>query len=952
MRQKNFLVLTATGILLIMLLPSLAFAKVEDRAGVDKDALMKKVSGVQMPFIENQGQIKDKSVRFYANTFAGTVFITDKGEIVYSLVKTEAGTENTEHRQKNSELQNQNSITKAVVLRETLECPEETGIKGVNKSVTTANYFVGSKDNWRTNIPTWQEVSLGEVYEGIELKLRAYGNNVEKLFTVYPGGTSEDIKLNMEGAKGLKVNKSGELEIETALGTVKMTKPVAYQEINGNRVQVAVNYSLLYSQLQTPNSELIYGFQVGKYDHTKPLVIDPLLSSTFIGGSRPETAFALAIDFSGDVFVAGNTRSSNYPTTEGVYDMVHKGFYDVFISKLDSSLSSLLSSTFIGGGSDDNAFALTIDSSGDVFVTGRTESSDYPITEGAYYTTFNGYFDVFVSKLDSSLSSLLSSTFIGGSAYDDARTLAINSSGDVFVAGHTNSSDYPTTEGAFDTTYNGSDVFVSKLDSSLSSLLASTFIGGSGLDFAHALAIGSSGDVFITGVAGTSYPTTEGAYDTIFNGYYDVFVSRLDGNLSSLLSSTFIGGSDYDDASSLAVDSSGDVFVTGHTQSPAYPTTEGAYDTIFNGYYDVFVSRLDGNLSSLLSSTFIGGSNDYDYAFALTIDSSGDVFVAGRTGSSYPTTEGAYDTTFNGLNDVFVSKLDSNLASLVSSTFIGGSSGDSAHALAIDSSGNVFVAGFTESFDYPTTEGAYDTVHNGGADAFVLKLDNDLSAGGNLAVPDISANPASKNFGSVDTGTSSIQIFTISNIGTGGLVIKAVYLTGANPYQFSIRNDTCSGMIIAPSESCTVDAVFSPTKGGVLSAFIGIGSNDPDTPSLYMDLTGTGVAVGIPDISASPASMDFGVVNTGSSVSRTFTISNVGTGYLVIKAAYLTGANPYQFSIENDSCSGMIIAPSESCTFDAVFSPTKEGLLSALIGIGSDDPDTPRLDIELTGTGL
>ncbi len=953
MRQKKSLVLMATGILLIMLLPALAFANVEDRAGVDKDALMKKVSGLQMPFIENQGQIKDKSVRFYANTFAGTVFVTDKGEIVYSLVKREAGTENTEQRQEESEDGIQNTEdrqinTKAVVLRESLECPEETGIKGLNKSVTTANYFVGSKDNWRTNIPTWQEVSLGEVYEGIELKLKAYGNNVEKLFTVYPGGTSEDITLKMEGAKGIKVNKSGELEIETELGTVKMTKPVAYQETGGEKKYIQVAYNVLADSGT-------YGFEIGEYDKTKPLVIDPLLASTFIGGSSSDYVYALALDSSGDVFVAGWTWSSDYPTTVGAYDTTHNGYSDVIVSKLDSNLSSLLASTFIGGGNYDHADAIAIDSSGDVFVAGKTWSSDYPTTVGAYDTTFNGNGDVFVSKLDSNLSSLLSSTFIGGSSVDHARALAIDLSGDVFVAGLTGSSDYPTTVGAYDTTLNGNDdVFVSKLDSSLSSLVSSTLIGGSGVDDAYALAIDSSGDVFVAGLTGSSdYPTTVGAFDTVYNSD-DVFVSKLDSSLSSLVSSTLIGGSGVDDAYALAIDSSGDVFVAGRTLSSDYPTTVGAYDTTFNGNWDVFVSKLDSSLSSLLASTFIGGSS-YDYVYALAIGSSGDLFAAGVTNSSdYPTTVGAYDTTLNGNGDVFVSKLDSSLSSLVSSTFIGGSDYEPAYAIAIDSSGDVFVAGQTRSSDYSTTVGAYDITFNGGEyDGIISKLDSDLSAGGDLAVPHISASPASKDFGSVDTGASASQIFTISNIGIKDLVINRAYLTGANLYQFSIENDTCSGMTIAPSGSCTLDAVFSPTKGGALSARIAIESNDPALPTLYLELTGTGIVVGEPDISASPASRDFGTLVIGRiSPSQTFTISNIGTGYLVINTAYLTGTNPYQFSIQNDTCSGKTIAPSGSCIIEARYEPTKTGTMYAEIGIGSDDPDTPTLYIDLTGTGV
>ncbi len=737
-----------TGFLLIMLVPVLAFGGIEGMASLDREALMKKVSGLQIPFIENQGQIKDKSVRFYANTFAGTVFVTDKCEIVYSLQKTEQKTKGMEQRQEMDALRDQKTISKATAIKESLQCAEQIKIKGINKSITKANYFIGSKDNWRTEIPTWKGVSLGKVFKGIELNLKAYGNNVEKLFTVYPEGKVSDIRVKTEGAKGIKVNKAGELEIATVLGTVKMTRPVAYQEIKGKRVQVAVNYAI------SEKSGKTYGFRVGEYDRTRPLVIDPLLASTFIGGSGRDYANAIAIDSSGNLYVAGKTHSTDYPTTEGAFDTTFNSevsYYngDVFISKLDSNLTSLLSSTYIGGSAYEHAYALAIDSTGDVIIAGTTSSTDYPTTDGAFDTTFNYGYDVFVSKLDSDLTSLLSSTFIGGSEDDFAYALAIDSIGNVIIAGGTWSSDYPVTEGAFDTTRDSyTDVIISKLDSDLINLLASTFIGGSRGDYASALTI-DSGDVVIAGFTGSpDYPTTDGAYDAICgtdgdcNAQYnptdgavpadDIIVSRLDSNLSNLLASTYIGGSAYEHAYALAIDSTGNVIIAGRTVSTDYPVTDGAYDTRCNGGGDAIISRLDSNFTSLLSSTFIGGSSS-DYARALAIDSTGNVIIAGETKSTdYPVTEGAYDITHNGGDydygpDVFISRLGGNLTSLLSSTFIGGSGDDSANALAIDSTGSVIIAGETTSPDYPTTEGAFDTTYNGESDGFISKLDSDLS---------------------------------------------------------------------------------------------------------------------------------------------------------------------------------------------------------------------------------
>ena len=299
---------------------------------------------------------------------------------------------------KEGRIQDQKTISKATAIKESLQCAELAEIKGIEKSVTRANYFIGSKDNWRTEIPTWKGVSLGKVYKGIELNLKAYGDNVEKLFTVYPEGKVSDIRVKTEGAKGIKVNKAGELEIETGLGTVKMTRPVAYQEIDGKRVQVAANYTL------SEKSGNSYGFRVGEYDRARPLVIDPLLASTFVGGSSDDYVGAIAIDSSGNVIIAGSTRSIDYPVTEGAYDTTHNGGVDAMISKLDSDLSNLLSSTLIGGSVSDVANALAIDSTGNVIIAGNTISPDYPTTEGAFDTVLDGFRDVFISKLDNNLS--------------------------------------------------------------------------------------------------------------------------------------------------------------------------------------------------------------------------------------------------------------------------------------------------------------------------------------------------------------------------------------------------------------------------------------------------------------------------------------------------------------------------------------------------------------------
>ena len=443
----------------------------------------------------------------------------------------------------------------------------------------------------------------------------------------------------------------------------------------------------------------------------------------------------------------GGTNSTDFPTTSGAYDTSYNSgdYGDVFVSKLDGGLTSLLASTFLGGSGSEWGSSLTLDTSGNVYVTGSTESTDFPTTSGAYDTSYNGsgYYssDVFVSKLDGGLTSLLASTFLGGSGGEDGYSLALDTSGNVYVTGGTESTDFPTTSGAYDTSYNGSgyyssDVFVSKLDGGLTSLLASTFLGGNDGEWGYSLALDTSGNVYVTGFIYSSYtdfPTTSGAYDTSHNGSYDVFVSKLNSGLTSLLASTFLGGYDGEWGSSLTLDTSGNVYVTGSTYSANFPTTSGAYDTSYNGgdYGDVFVSKLDGGLTSLLASTYLGGSGG-EWGSSRTLDTSGNVYVTGYTYSSnFPTTSGAYDTSYNGGDiDVFVSKLDGGLTSLLASTFLGGSSTDVGNSFTLDTSGNVYVTGYTYSSNFPTTSGAYDTSYNGGdyGDVFVSKLDGNLSA--------------------------------------------------------------------------------------------------------------------------------------------------------------------------------------------------------------------------------
>jgi hypothetical protein len=414
---------------------------------------------------------------------------------------------------------------------------------------------------------------MGEIYKGVEFKLKAYSDNVEKLFYVNKDGSPESIKIKLSGARNINVNEQGELVVKTDLGDVRFTKPIAYQEKDNKRVAVAVNYTI------TP--DLVYGFKVGEYDRDYPLVIDPLLASTFIGGSSWEIPYALALDAAGNVFVTGETWSIDFPTTSGAYDTT-RNHSDIFVSKLDSNLSTLIASTYIGGSDtfgEARAFAIAIDNSGNVIIAGETQQTQYPTTAGSYSQAKNGGIDVIVSKFDNNLVNLLASTFIGGSESEEALTLKLDSSGNIFIAGWTMSADFPVTAGSYQGSMSGGfNAYISKLDGNLTTMISSTFLHGTddGSE-ATGLSVDSSGTVFVVGVTASGvFPTTAGAFDQTINGDSDLFIAKLNNNLTGLLASTFIGPSDYYDdglggTCQIAFDSLGNLVVGGQTSSASFP---------------------------------------------------------------------------------------------------------------------------------------------------------------------------------------------------------------------------------------------------------------------------------------------------------------------------------------------------------------------------------------------
>ena len=392
-------------------------------------------------------------------------------------------------------------------------------------------------------------------------------------------------------------------------------------------------------------------------------------------------------------------------------------------------------STYLGGGSTEEAWAMALDSLGNAYVTGTTSSIDFPVTAGSFQSAAPGSPDVFITKLNATGSALVYSTYLGGSATEGGGIgIAVDAAGNAYVTGGTSSADFPITPGAFQTVLRGGgDAFITKLNAAGSALVYSTYLGGSsGEGGLFRIALDSTGNAYaVAHTASTDFPTTPGAFQTSFVGTVAAYVTKLNATGSALLYSTYLGGSsipvgggDFKEFIAIAVDSAGHAHVAGGTTSNSFPTTPGAYQTTFGGgLADAFVSKLNVTGTALVYSTYLGGGS-YDQAWGIALDAAGNAYVAGDTFSAnFPTTPAAFQAVLRGGGDAFVTKLNATGSLLVYSTYLGGNDFESGTAIALDSAGNAHVTGATGSLDFPTTADAFQPTFGGGTtDGFVTKL--------------------------------------------------------------------------------------------------------------------------------------------------------------------------------------------------------------------------------------
>jgi hypothetical protein len=644
-------------------------------------------------FIENRGQ-RDERVAYFAQQGGSDLYFTSEEAVMV--------------------------LPGRVVRTRFVGGDPDVRITGADEQEARFSYFSGNEsDAWLKDVRSYGEVTYHDLYPGVDLTYSGQNGALKYGFVLRPGADVQAIRLAYAGVEGLRLAENGDLLVtpEGASTPLRDVSPTVSQEIDGELVTVGAAFKLY--------DDHTYGFRVGEYDPAYPLVIDPQLSyATFLGGSGDDYGYAVALNDEGNVYLTGHTYSSDLPTTSGAYDETYAGGAgDVFVSVFDATLSTLLHSTFLGGNGWQAAYDIELDDAGNAYVMGYTEDP-FPTTSGAYDTSHNGNLDVFVSVLDGSLSTLSYSTLLGGLSWDVGYDVTVDD-GRVYVTGGTGSSNFPTSAGAYDRGHSGwRDAFVSVLDATLSTLSYSTLLGGSSRDEGRSVVLDGAGNVYVLAFTeGSDYPSTSGSYDASHNGGRDAVVSVLDPTLSTLTHSTFLGASGSEYGSTVALDGDGNVYVVGRTASSTFPTTPGAYDETYSGgSHDVFASVLDAALSTLSYSTFLGGTGD-DHGCDLVLGG-GRAYLAGYTSSSdFPTTSGAYDEHHNGRVDAFASVLNPTLSDLPYSTLIGTGEDDYGDAIALDDAGFLYVVGRTEGSAFPTTDGAYDTSHNGSSDVFASVLE-------------------------------------------------------------------------------------------------------------------------------------------------------------------------------------------------------------------------------------
>ncbi len=981
---------------------ALALPRITSPAAPAARAYPVRFAQLPLAFERNLGQ-SDPRVLYQARGSGYTVFLTSDG----AVLGLNGGGPGKRGPQKTPDESATNGAGRAVIRLHFVGASLSPQVSGDDELRAKTNYFIGGDPaKWTTGVPNYARVNFNEVYPGIGLVYYGTGRQLEQDWVVAPGADPAQIAFDVTGASQISIDKNGDLCLAVLEGQLRLQKPTVYQlgsaagEV-GQRIPVEGSFVLA-----KPNR---VSFRLGVYDPTKSLVIDPAVSpptitaSTYLGGSDFDEARALALDTMGDLYVAGDTQSTDFPVSGALYptckpDNTGQCARAGFVAEFDPTGTKLQFSTYFGGSGSQYALGLALDGNGDPYVTGQTTSTDFPTTPSAYQSACavsNGVcFDAFVLKLKSDGSALLYSTYLGGTNTDSAYAITVDPSGDAYVAGETASANFPVTSGALQPTCGSdgncnpvggvsqADAFVAKINPALSgasSLVYSTYLGGGGVDYATAIALDSSLNAYVTGSTNsTDLKTTPGIVqpscklgETSSTCQGEPFVAKINPSASGssgLIYLTYLGGSGtggsqwgQDTGNAIAVDSSGNAYVAGQTSSVDFPVTAGAFQAACASCPtapDAFAFKLNGTASSLLYSTFLGGTAA-DFATALSLDQSGDLYVTGGTysggsvpscagpysGGSFPTCDGPPASSLPpnftlGGEDVIVTGVNSLGTGLITSFLLGGTANDVGYGVSRDTADDLYLVGETQSPNFPAVSafqpdcGGKPTPECPNGDAFMTQL-------GHMTAPFNSLSVSNLSFGDETVGSSSkSQTLSVLNSGNEALAVTTVTLGGTNPGDFPETN-TCTNVTLQPGQSCAVTVTFTPTAPGSRSATVTVNSNAVNgNPTATLNGTGINTA-----ITLAPASLTFGAQIKGTtSPAQPVSLTNTGSAALTLSSLAISG----DFG-ETNTCGGMVAAGA-TCSINVTFTPSAIGTRTGSLTITDSATGSPQ-SITLSGTG-
>ena len=945
-------------------------------AGKVQPSVRESYGKLPLTFEANQGQT-DPHVKFISRSSGYTLYLTSTEAVLASL-QTSGSVQPTSRRKspqvfsigkdigeiKKTRPNATRDQAQKVLRMKLVEANLTASIEGLDQLPGKSNYFIGNDPiKWRTNIPTFAKVRYKDVYPGVDLVYYGNQRQLEYDFIVVKGGSPRAIRLAIMGVRKFDLDISGDLVLDTDQGESRLHKPIVYQEVGGTRKEIAGQFVL------RGNRQI--GFEVAAYDTDKPLIIDPVLSySTYLGGDSDDSGTSIAVDLAGNAYVTGSTGSFNFPTKNplqaklGDSANLVDGFGDAFVAKLDPTGSNLIYSTYLGGSGSDSGSGIAVDSAGNAYVTGSTRSSDFPTAsafQAACASCSKGGVNAFVTKLSATGSALLYSTYLGGSSSDFGSGIAVDSAGNAYVTGSTNSSNFPTKNPLQANSGAPEDAFVTKFGPTGSALLYSTYLGGSGGNSGSGIAVDSAGNAYVTGSTSSSnFPTKNPLQANLGGGGGDAFVAKLDPTGAALVYSTYLGGSGSDFGNGIAVDSAGNAYVTGGTASSDFPTSspfQGTCGGCSSGQPSAFVSKLNAAGSALVYSTYLGGSGngaDGDVGQAIAVDAANSAYVTGLTSSpNFPLASPIessplvlqtcldyyYGGSFTCGNTAFVTQLNAVGSAPVYSTYLGANGGnfEEGFGIAVDSAGNAYVTG-TANSGFLMTPGTFQTSPGGYTDAFVAKISP--NAGLSLSLSSFALDFRDEAIG----GTTTQQI-TLANTGSTTLTIANIAPSAGD---FSEVN-TC-GSSLTGGTSCIISVTFNPTAAGVRTGAITITDSVASSPQ-HITLTGNGVA-GLA-ATVSPTSLNFGNQTQGTTgASQNVTFTNTGSTTLTMTGFSIAGVNPTDFSISTSTCfQSQSLAVGASCAFTMVFTPQAAGNLSATLQILDNSAQSPR-SVALTGVGI